>query len=259
MARVSVGNIEELLGNLVEDRSGVIARLGVARNLVGFQGLLKAPADILAEAFQAYADGIDPPAVTAHELERRRLVLALADFLAGSRRRDAKLLQLCAEILDLQQQWRSKMTEAQRGALAKLDWQSRDPKDRCLSFQEYFKESGAGWAEALAKPPSCAEACRQRGLDGLIKVRTVRLCVGVVLSQIFSQTVGTPPHPEFRTPAASDAYDVWHAILASTADVFLTLDGHLAKHIKRIPDLDGFRVVTSVAELLEVAASAEYR
>lgn len=254
--RVSVGNIEELLVGLDDDRAGVVARLQTARHLVGFQGMLKAPADILTEAYQAYGDGTDPPRVAAPELERRRLVLALSDFLAGSRRHDAKLRLLCTEVVDLQQEWRTKMTDARDQALARLDWPSRDEEDRQLSFKDFFTESGAGWAEALARPPSCADACRQRGLDGLIQVRTVRLCVGVVLSQIFSQTVGTPPNPDFRKAASSDAYDVWHAILASTADVFFTLDGRLADHIKRIPDVPGFHVATSVPELLELVTAA---
>jgi hypothetical protein len=82
----------------------------------------------------------------------------------------------------------------------------------------------------------------------------VRLCLGVALSQIHTQLVGTPGHRELRQPARSDGYDVWHAIMASTADVFLTFDDRLADHVERIPGLDRFCVLRSLEELLAAAA-----
>jgi hypothetical protein len=81
-----------------------------------------------------------------------------------------------------------------------------------------------------------------------------RLCVGVVLSQIYAQVFGTRGQPDVRRPDRGDGYDVWHAILASTADVFVTLDGRLADHVERIPDVENLRVLRSVKALLAAIA-----
>jgi hypothetical protein len=71
----------------------------------------------------------------------------------------------------------------------------------------------------------------------------VRCVVGAALSLIFSYVV------ENRVPAAGDGYDLWHAVLGSTADAFMTCDARLARNLSRIP-VDDFHVVTSLAPLL---------
>jgi len=72
--------------------------------------------------------------------------------------------------------------------------------------------------------------------------------VGAVMSMIYSQVIGESGGQP-RQAALGDTYDLWHALLASTADVFVTCDERLAKSLKRVP-IDGFRVVTSLKEVL---------
>jgi hypothetical protein len=69
------------------------------------------------------------------------------------------------------------------------------------------------------------------------------------MSWIFSIVVGDQP----RRPQRNDGYDLWHALLASAADVFVTHDERLAGLLARVP-LASFRVVPSLDALL-----AEYR
>jgi hypothetical protein len=50
-----------LLGDWETNRSAAVARLQVARDLVGFDEILKQPRDLLGDAIRAYAAGEPPP------------------------------------------------------------------------------------------------------------------------------------------------------------------------------------------------------
>jgi hypothetical protein len=97
-------------------------------------------------------------------------------------------------------------------------------------------------------PPDYVAACRARGFNGLLDVRAMRLCVGALMSLIFAQIVGDGS--QSRQPKLGDAYDLWHAILASVADVFVTYDKRFSELLKRVPI--GFHVFSSVPELTSV-------
>ncbi len=56
---------------------------------------------------------------------------------------------------------------------------------------------------------------------------------------------------EGRQPDWEDGYDLWHTILGSVADVFVTFDKRLADHLVRVP-VEGFRVARSLRELLDL-------
>jgi hypothetical protein len=72
--------------------------------------------------------------------------------------------------------------------------------------------------------------------------------VGALMSLIFSQIVGEGS--QSRIPQRGDAYDLWHAILASVADAIVTYDERFAASLRRVP-VDGFRIFSSVPELLQ--------
>ncbi len=97
----------------------------------------------------------------------------------------------------------------------------------------------------LADRAGVGDACRERGLAGLLDLRIVRVAVGAALSLVFSQVC------EGFQPERNDGYDQWHAIQAAAADVFFTGDRSLAARVARVP-IEGFRVVTSLRELLDL-------
>ncbi len=259
LAPVSLVNLDELLGQADTDRPATVSRLQTIRHLVGFHGMRKQPRDILRDAIEAYAAGIEALPITLPETERRVVVSFLVDFIAGSALHDGALREIVSGVDGLKDSWLADMQGAHRQKLADPDWArwaQRPRRERqALTFADYFAGSAPDMAEAFAAAHGCAEACRQRGLNGLLDCGPVRLCIGVALSQIYTQLVGTPGHRDLRQPARSDGYDVWHAILASTADVFVTFDGRLADHVERIPGLAGFRVVRSVKDLLTAAGA----
>jgi hypothetical protein len=122
------------------------------------------------------------------------------------------------------------------------------------TFEEYWEAGAIGFAEDLI-PPDSLEGCRARGFNGLLEIRTVRLAVGALISLIYSQIVGEglqsgPEQREPRTPQRGDAYDLWHAILASSADAIVTYDERFVASLRRVP-IDSFQVFSSVPELLQ--------
>jgi hypothetical protein len=157
--------------------------------------------------------------VQTSEADRRRLVTILAEVIAGSRKHDAVLTQIGGGVDGLKGSWLEDMLEGQRKFRTDPDWLRIEGQARReVSFADYFAGCAPDMAVAHAEPHGCADACRNRGVDGLLNVPAVRLCVGVVLSQIYAQVFGTRGQPDVRRPNRGDGYDVWHAILASTAE-----------------------------------------
>ncbi len=251
VAPISPANLDELVGQFATDRAATIARLASVRRLVGFYGMLKQPRDLLRDSIEAYAAGREERSVSLPESERRQIAVVLAEVCAGSLRHDHVLQQIVNGISELRASWLTDMQGAQCQVQADPEFAAHSRREwQRLPFVDYFAAAAPELAGAFAVPLGCADACRNRGLAGLLVCRPVRLCVGVLLSQIYSQLIGVPGHRDARQPTRSDDYDAWHAILASTADVFVTFDERLADHVERIPDLEGLRVVRSLGALL---------
>jgi len=243
--------LDGLAGELAGNRAGMIQKLKLLRQFGTFHGMLKQPADILKEAIQAYADGHEPPAVTLPEHERRNTVGVLAGVIAGSRLYDADLKVVVGGVSALKLGWLANRHEAHREVDADPAWQQVKPEanPQNIPFQDYFAGSAADFAIGAAEPLGLADACRQRGVEGLFKLPIMRIMTGVALAQIYAEMIGAQGQP--RKPDRNDGYDLRHAISASTADVFVTFDKRLADHVEWTPDLQAPRVVRSIRELLD--------
>ncbi len=250
---LSLADLEEFLGVWETDRRVALERLRLARDLVGFKGLLKQPGDLVRDEIQAYARGASPPPPTLPRRYRRYLSTCLNKVVEGSTNFDDLISRVVADVRANKEAFKAQMAQSRAQALAKLTGIYDPAVLRQLSFQKWWTAAAVNWAEDFARPFGLADACRQRGLDGLLTVRTIRVFVGTVMSLVHSQVA------EGRQPDFGDGYDLWHAILASVADVFVTGDKGLAGHLARIPTADGFRVVTSLRELLTGSRPADSR
>jgi hypothetical protein len=244
--------LDELVGELEKDRDAMIRKLKLLRDFGTFHGMLKQPADILREAIQTYAEGREPPTVTLPEDQRRALVRVLADVIAGSRRYEASLTEVFGGVTELKLGWLIHRQEAHQGTQSYEPWQRvrSEVSSRSVPFPVSFARGAVDFALAGAEPLGLADACRQRGVEGLISLPVIRLAAGVSLAQMYAELVGSQGQP--RKPDRKDGYDLWHAILASTANLFVTFDKRLADHVERIPDLQTPRIVRSIKELLGI-------
>ena len=142
-------------------------------------------------------------------------------------------------------QWTESRREV-HSALSSHSVEAGHPQRKDIHW--FLKSEEQTYAEGLAKAIGLDEACRRRGLDGLVNVRTVRFYVNALVAYAFDITIGKELQP--RAPKWGDDYDFWHIILASTADAFVTYDDRLFKLLMRLP-IDGFRVFPSIPALLD--------
>lgn len=240
--RLSLPDLEEFLGVWDTDRPTALRRLCIARDLVGFDGLLKQPSDILEEAIAAYAAGGMPPSPLMPRRDRQQFASTLHKIAKGSAKYDRTMSQILADVKANKESYKAAMTRGRDKSLEELAARYSRRQLSALPFADFFARGAADYALTFADRKGLADACRARGLDGLLGVRTVRLCVGVVISQIHTEISAG------RKPDFGDGYDIWHAILASTADVFITRDKRLFEHLDRVPDVDGFRVAKGFEE-----------
>jgi hypothetical protein len=246
-----------LLGQWESEPAEALGRLQIMRDLVGFEVMLKQPSDLLADAIRAYAAGTAAPPLTLPARDRDALAAYLDRIMAGDAGLAAEVAGIVGTVRSMKDQSRAWMAEARAKALAEMKWESIPVEERrALTFKDFFASGAEHWAEALAEPLGVAEACRRNGLDGLLRVRAVRMCVGAMLSLVFAQVVGDGV--QSRKPRRGDGYDVWHGVLASAADIFVTGDKALADQLDRVP-VENFRVARSLRALLDDPAQARSR
>lgn len=105
-------------------------------------------------------------------------------------------------------------------------------------LSRWWERLAAGFAESYAERAGFLDACRERGIQDLLRVRSVQMAIGASLSLIYAQTF------EGRKPKPSDSRDILHAAAAAaTTDMLVTHDQEFARLLPRISVPD-FRVGT---------------
>ena len=248
-------NADELLAQWPTDHVAALRMLGIARDLVGFDNVLKQPADLLRDEIVAYAQGLASPPKTMPRSLATFFDRELREVAEGGPGSDQLAAKVAADITTLKDDYKKQMADARDEVLTHMKWNERTPAERkSVPFDEYLAESGPYLAEAFADSVGVGDACRRRGITGLLKRRVVAICVGSQMSWIYSLTVPWAGGIETRETDRSDGYDNWHALEASAADIFVTGDTGLAKNLKRLKIAD-FTVVTSLRELLDKVQS----
>jgi hypothetical protein len=246
IANISIADVEELLGEWETNRTAAVRKLQIAREVVGFDEILKQPRDLLTEAIGTYGSGEVAPSPIMPLDQRNIVVNSLHRIIGGDTRLDSIMSKSLQEAQLMKEGFRQGMTQSRTEVCA--EWERIVAKEgRNATFEEYWAAGATEFAEDLV-PPDYVDACQARGFDGLLEVRTVRFAVGVLMSLIFSQIVGDGR--QSRKPQIGDAYDLWHAVFASTADLFVTYDTRFAGLLRRVP-IDNFRIFSSIPELLQ--------
>jgi len=245
--QLGICNLEESAFAVWEkDLSLALRRLAVMRELAGFDNLLQQPSDVLDMAIRACAAGTLlqlPPLLP--RAQRREIARRIREGIGNPAAFAPMVKKIVRGIEEQKENTRKVLAEGRDRTLAECRARFGPRGLRNVSFDEFFQIESAHWAEEFARPQGLVDACRARGLDALLKVPTVRLTVGMNLSLVHALTVAE------RVPQGSDAYDIWHAIQASTADVFVTNDQRFLDHMSRIPGVTSLRTVKSLRELLD--------
>ncbi len=241
VGHLGVGNVEELLGQWKTDRGAAVRKLRLARDLFRFESLLKPPMETITDALRSYADGKPLPSPFLAEEQRRIVAPALTDVLDGGLRLSAAMSEMVEHVRRLKETFVSSMRE--RGVAIAARMLAPDAKGQYPSFEEYWAAMAVEFAAAFADRYGFGEACRLRGLEGLLAVRPVTLAVGGGMSLLYSNVV------DGRHSRDSDLYDLWHAIVASRVNVLVTRDKGFARVLNRVR-IEAFTVATSLSEVL---------
>jgi hypothetical protein len=114
-------------------------------------------------------------------------------------------------------------------------------------FDEYFRQCAPGVAEALAERAGVAARCRERGLDELLKIKSVRMWTGAALWFGWTQAV------ENRLPSSEEVSDAMHAVLAAAAAGTLVTDNERLLRLSAHAKVEGFEAIDLKALLAKAA------
>jgi hypothetical protein len=245
---VGLPDIEEALGVWRQDPSTAARRLRTVDDLAGFDGLLQQPGVLFTEAFRAYATAAPTPSLLLPRRDRRHWARVFRKIAAGhSKSYGAIIDKVVSGAKSQKETFKKNMTAVRADALT--DLAAKQLEGRPLSFENYFDLGAETWASTFADRlgSDVGQKCRERGLAGLLTVPAVRLAVGTAMSIHHKQIWAG------RVADFGDGFDIWHALLASTADIFVTGDQRLYEHVARIPNVPGFQAARSLDEALEIA------
>jgi hypothetical protein len=121
--------------------------------------------------------------------------------------------------------------------LQSADWRA--------TFEWFYDQKAVPFLEWFADRVGLLDACRTRGMQGLFKIRAMKMAVGASLSFVYAAGF------EGRREERGDSRDVLHATLAAAIDaVFVTHDTPLRECLLARVPLKGFRILT-LPQLLE--------
>jgi len=159
----------------------------------------------------------------------RSLALTPQEFFnpTGKMRRD--FLQIIDETQQLKERQFLDLKESRRV------YQERF-KARVGSFDEFWKQAAEITVEHIAGRSGVLQECKERGLDGLLNIKSVRLYVTYYVAYFYYSFV------RGERVLRSDSRDHHHAVSASVADIFVTHDERFARMLRLVP-IDGFEVI----------------
>jgi hypothetical protein len=113
------------------------------------------------------------------------------------------------------------------------------------SFERDWQQNAMRVAERLADAADALDACRQRGIEGALQIRSVRMAVALALGNASAANA----NPQSAALASHHAVSA-----AAVADTFVSGDAHLRELLMRTP-LDGFGVRSLPDFLAQLAAA----
>ncbi len=225
----SIVNLEEVLTMASRDRDLAVKELQLIEGLVDCNRIIKPFHKLIAEDITAYAQGTTLPSPL---VEFPRAARETLESLHNSDTADMQ--KFSREVQEQIDEFRAGMKQAVNEIRAVAN---QIPRKERPTFERYWQDLSASFAESYAEGAGQLPACRERGIDGLLQLRSVRLLVGANLSLTYAETF------EERQPQQGDSRDMQHALTASAVRIFVTHDTQFARLLQRVPVSD-FSVVT---------------
>jgi hypothetical protein len=228
---LSVAVIEELLSSV--DKVGhatAIQRVREYLDLVDINRIAKPTDLLLTDDIRSYARTGNVSSPLLQQPDRDHFAIGMFDALRQtSRRATATISGIVAEVRNQKEHFKFRMTENLQAARTELESAAKRG-EKSPAFPEYLASTSANFARSLADHIGLGEDCEKRGIDGLLRIRSVRMTVGIGLSFFYAQMI------ERLQPQIGDAIDQKHAVMAaSRAEVFVSNDRRLRRFANRVP------------------------
>lgn len=224
--RVVIGylNIEETLFIVSSQPERAEARVKLIFELGDKALVVRSTKDVLDNDFCSYAN--NQPHQPHFEVLTPQLESELWSFVAPILRRDIRRLR---RVVDKTSQIKKEHQAFMKQASKRTKLLVPSGGKKAYPFDDFLGNNSGWLVEGLAKRRKMLRKVRQRGLPGLLELKSVALAVGANLSLIYSH------HFEGRKPMSGDSRDILHAIAASSANMFVTNDKRLEAVLARIP------------------------
>jgi hypothetical protein len=229
---LSIISLEETVSALESSPDVAMAEMRLIDKLVDWRKVLEDPAVIIEQDMRRYAKGRGPasPFIADPEvIERLRRILrpteeSMHDILE-SIRESRQQKESFAATMSRRKEWYSRRFK--QVGISRIRLEKGQP-----GFNQVWERHAPRFAEGLARQFGVLNACRKRGVRGLLDLRSVLLTVGANLYLVYTQNF------EGRKPNMGDSRDARHATSACIADIFVTDDIRLARMLERIPIKD---------------------
>jgi hypothetical protein len=226
--RLSVHTLAEILLAHKVSPQGLAAQIKLTLSLANSRTLIKPCEQLLRDDIQSYAARGEADRPFLRGDTQNAISAGLAELIESD---GEELEDEFAEVLQESQQQKQQflaMLEQARHMLPSIAGQVAER----MSFDQYFETAAKSAVEVLAGYVGAGDACRRRGLEGLLHIKSVRMSLIAALGS--SYTSANPASPA----------SIHHAVsAAAVADRFVCDDILTRQLLSRAPN-DNFEVIT---------------
>lgn len=239
---LSIHTLEEILLDRRARPELLVAKTKLTLSLGSFRRMVKPCDELLRDDIRSYA----ATGEAARPFIDANLQNIIADGIAelvetDGEERDEEMIAALEEAKRRKETVRASM----KAPLESLRQLARSAGE--TTFEEYFAAGAIPLVERFVERQGVLRECQQRGMDALLRVRSVRMMVGATLSFLYAWTF------EQESPVRGDSIDLHHAVSAAgVAETFVTEDRQLRRILARVP-IEDFEILDLPAFLQRVA------
>jgi hypothetical protein len=235
--RLSVHTLEEILLRRKVSPQAFAAQIKLTLSLANSRTLVKSSAQLLLDDIRAYAarGEADRPFL------RGDMQNAVADGIAALIESDGEELEDdFLAVLDQARQEKQHFAAALDRIRQAAEAISK-PTSGWADFQQYFDVAAPPALEKLTEQAGVADVCRERGFNGLLKIKSVRMSLCAGLASIYERMIvgATANSTAFHHPVCA----------AAVAETFVSDSASDREFLARLP-IEGL-TVTSLPEFLK--------
>ncbi|HEY1851846.1 MAG TPA: hypothetical protein VGG60_12525 [Candidatus Binataceae bacterium] len=235
--------LEELLLNQRASPQELVARIKLTLSIASIRRMVKPCDQLIADDIRSYAAAGEADRPLVNVQIQNAITQGIAELIESD---GEEFSEEIADALQDTKRRKDRFVNGMNVALQEIASLTA-PAPANIGFAEYFVRSGPQAAELMANRVGVLDACRDRGIVGLLEIRSVRALVGSALSFIYGQTLA-------GEPSSADPIDFVHLpSAAATAEVFVSNDTRLREAVARIP-FENLRIM-NLAEFLAANSS----